>query len=359
MIPRGTPICRVDRFGTAPAVGRSVPSAGTPIGSVVVVHVLRTILRPGWIVLGVVVIAFAAACFMLLAPWQLGKNSDTTHRNDLIKKAVATDTVPIDDVAVEGAPFDKNTEWREVSITGSYLPAKQVLVRLRSAEERPAIEVLTPFAVAGSDRVVLINRGYVRPAQGGAGVDVPAPPQGRVTIAGRIRASEGTSPGRGAHQEGGTLAVYTIDPVEVGAATSLAFDPFYVQLSGGQPGSLGVIALPQLDSGPYLSYGLQWLAFGIMAPLGLGYFIWSEVTHRRRAREAVEQSATPDDEPDTTRPRTSSKRARTRADLQRASSGAATTAMSQATDAAGIGHGPDTAHSEAAVREKLSRRYGG
>ncbi len=97
MIPRGTPICRVDRFGTAPAVGRSVPSAGTPIGSVVVVHVLRTILRPGWIVLGVVVIAFAAACFMLLAPWQLGKNSDTTHRNDLIKKAVATDTVPIDD----------------------------------------------------------------------------------------------------------------------------------------------------------------------------------------------------------------------------------------------------------------------
>ena len=66
MIPRGTPICRVDRFGTAPAVGRSVPSAGTPIGSVVVVHVLRTILRPGWIVLGVVVIAFAAACFMLL-----------------------------------------------------------------------------------------------------------------------------------------------------------------------------------------------------------------------------------------------------------------------------------------------------
>ncbi|MBD0022554.1 hypothetical protein GII33_13865 [Gordonia pseudamarae] len=319
-------------------------------------HVLRTFLRPGWLVLGVVVIAFAAACFMLLAPWQLGKNSNTEHRNDLIKQAVATDAVPLDEVARAGAPFDKDTEWRAVTVTGNYLPGKQVLVRLRSAEERPAIEVLTPFAVAGSDRVVLVNRGYVRPEQTRAVTDVPAAPSGRTTITGRIRASEGTSPGRGAHQEAGAPAVYTIDPAEVGAAAALTFDPFYLQLSAGMPGSLGTIALPQLDSGPYLSYGLQWLAFGIMAPLGLGYFIWSELKHRRRAAAPVSgDSGDSGDDPE----RVASKRARARADMRRAASGAEVPADAHTGESTGIGHGPDTQHSAAAVREKLSRRYGG
>src|SRR5699024_1286227 len=60
----------------------------------------------------------------------------------------------------------------------------------------------------------------------------------------------------------------------------------YIQLDDDQPGGLGAIPLPNLDSGPYLSYGLQWLTFGIMAPLGAGYFIWSEIRERRRRSPA-------------------------------------------------------------------------
>ena len=93
-----------------------------------------------------------------------------------------------------------------------------------------------------------------------------------------------------------------------------------------------------------------------MAPLGLGYFIWSEVTHRRRTKEAAEQNDVPADAPPA---RASSKRAQARADLQRASSGSAVAVTTRTSDAAGIGHGPDTTSSEAAVRDKLSRRYGG
>ena len=33
------------------------------------------LLRPGWIALALVVIAFTYLCFMVLAPWQLGKNT--------------------------------------------------------------------------------------------------------------------------------------------------------------------------------------------------------------------------------------------------------------------------------------------
>lgn len=61
----------------------------------------------------------------------------------------------------------------------------------------------------------------------------------------------------------------------------------YLQLSEGQPGGLGAIPLPQLDAGPFLSYGIQWIAFGILAPIGLGYFVFSEIRQRRAAAAAV------------------------------------------------------------------------
>ena len=60
-----------------------------------------------------------------------------------------------------------------------------------------------------------------------------------------------------------------------------------------QPGGLGALPLPQLDAGPFLSYGIQWIAFGIVAPLGLGYFIYSEMRTRRQeaARKADQQAS--------------------------------------------------------------------
>ena len=59
----------------------------------------------------------------------------------------------------------------------------------------------------------------------------------------------------------------------------------FLQLDADQPGVANPIPLPQLSSGPYLSYGIQWIAFGILAPLGLAYFVWAEVRERRRVRE--------------------------------------------------------------------------
>ncbi|MGV9480754.1 SURF1 family cytochrome oxidase biogenesis protein [Gordonia aichiensis] len=341
-------------------------------------RVLRTFLRPGWIALAVVVVAFAALCFSILAPWQLGKNSRTSERNHLIEQAVSIAPVPLASVSPPGTGFRSDTEWREVHITGTFLTDKQALVRLRSVNERPAVEVLTPFRVTGSDRVLVVDRGYVRPEQGQTPV-VPAPPQGEVTIDGRIRAGEGTTPGRGAADVDGALSMYTIDPAELSRATSTAMDPFYIQISPNQPGALGEIPLPQLDSGPYLSYGLQWLAFGIMAPLGAGYFIYAEVKQRRRARgvanaagttSAEDTTATVDETSGAARSGTpvasshavavvgsdrATRRKRLRAELR----GDSVVDDAEHSDTSRIGFGPDTEHAPDDVRDKLTQRYGG
>ena len=58
-----------------------------------------------------------------------------------------------------------------------------------------------------------------------------------------------------------------------------------------QPGGLGIIGLPRLDAGPFLSYGIQWIAFGIVAPILLGYFLYAEVRQRRREKAAAADAA--------------------------------------------------------------------
>lgn len=242
---------------------------------------LKFLLRPGWFALAAVVALFAYLCFSVLAPWQLGKNSSTSHRNDLINQSVSAEPVPIADI-LSGNGFSGDDEWRRVVATGEYQADKEVLVRLRSIKEQPAYEVITPFVLRDGP-TVLVNRGFVLPVQGTQPPPIDAAPSGEVTLDARVRQAEGTS--REPIEEAGHIQVYNINPAQIGGALSVAPVEGYLQLDADQPGGLGVIELPQTDSGPYLSYGLQWLAFGIMAPLGLAYFVRAEWRERRKANQ--------------------------------------------------------------------------
>lgn len=257
-------------------------------------------MRPGWLVLAAVVIGFAYMCFAVLAPWQLGKNTRTSERNTLLEQSIDADAVPIDTLIGGAAPTAQD-EWRKVVATGSYVPDSDVLVRLRSVEDAPAYEVLTPLLL-DDGQTMLVNRGYVRPVQGTQAPPIPAAPTGPVTVEGRIRMSEGTVPGKEPFTEAGTEQVYFIDSGQIGQFIGTDLVPGYLQLDDAQPGGLGTIPLPQLDAGPYLSYGLQWLAFGIMAPLGLAYFVRAELRERRKARAATTTAAAATPAPPTPAP---------------------------------------------------------
>lgn len=244
---------------------------------------LKFLLRPGWLVLAVIVAGFAYMCFTVLAPWQLGKNTSTEHRNQLIEQSVSADPVPVESILPTSGPLADDDEWRQVTASGRYLPDTDVLIRLRSVEAAPAYEVLTAFELTDG-RVVLVNRGYERPIEGTRAPQIEPAPTGPVTITARTRQSEGTVPGKDPLVEDGLRQVYFIDAPQIGTTLGLAPADLYLQLAGDQPGSLNPIPLPQLDAGPYLSYGLQWLAFGIMAPLGLLYFARAEIKERRRSK---------------------------------------------------------------------------
>jgi cytochrome oxidase assembly protein ShyY1 len=254
---------------------------------------LAFLLRPSWLVLFVVVLAFAYLCFTVLAPWQLGKNTKTSRENDQISHSVTAEPVPVTTLLPQQDSSAPDEQWRRVTATGKYLPDAQVLARLRSVEGEPAFEVLVPFAVKNGP-TVLVNRGYVRPEGGSKVPAIPAPPTQEVTITARLRDSEGLVQGKEPFRQDGAQQVYSINTEQIAAVTGVPLTGAYLQVVEDQPGGLGVMGLPNLDAGPFLSYGIQWIAFGIIAPIGLGYFIRAEIQQRRRekvAKEAVRPDA--------------------------------------------------------------------
>ena len=92
---------------------------------------MKFLLRPGWIALVVAVIGFAAAAFTLLAPWQFGLEAQREAQQHAIDVASATAPVPLEELVPPGEAVASDDEWRQVTVTGTYLPDGEGLVRLR------------------------------------------------------------------------------------------------------------------------------------------------------------------------------------------------------------------------------------
>ena len=64
---------------------------------------LKTFLKPGWVLLLLFVVAFSYLAFTVLAPWQLGKDDDIVERNELITHAYEADPQPVEDLVDDTA----------------------------------------------------------------------------------------------------------------------------------------------------------------------------------------------------------------------------------------------------------------
>lgn len=246
----------------------------------------RTFFKPGWVITAVIIIVFSYFAITVLAPWQLGKHEFKSEQNTQIRTALRTDPVPVDKV-FSGDTLPAEGAWRQVSATGAYEPDKEVVLRMRSVNGNPVFQVLTVFR-ADDGQAYLVNRGFVPQEKNSGTPSIPAAPSGTVTIEGNALPGEADS-GRQPHADDAHQYVLDINLPQISSLTDTELADGYIQLADKQPGVLNAIPLPKLDGGPYLSYGLQWIAMGIGAPLALLYFIRMEMKERRRDEEEQEE----------------------------------------------------------------------
>ncbi len=238
---------------------------------------LRFLVTPRWIALIIAAISFTLACYFFLAPWQFDRNAEQSAQNKAISAALAADPVAIDRLMSTEAQPPDDAIWHTVTATGSFDPDGQAYIRLRHDNDGgPAFEVVVPFVTAAGP-TVLVDRGYVPFQSVQAGAALPALPEGTVTVHGRIKADQidpkhrpavSAPDGRNEYTAAASTIIDTDTPVYRG----------YLQLEPHSPGVIEAIALPEQDSGPFFSYAIQWLSFGAIAVIGLGYFIYREFT---------------------------------------------------------------------------------
>ncbi|OFM30273.1 SURF1 family protein [Corynebacterium sp. HMSC072A02] len=242
---------------------------------------LKTFLKPGWVLSLIFIVAFSYLSFTVLAPWQLNKDAQIVERNHLIEEAYDADPQPVTEVFSDDGSLHK--EWERVELTGHYLSEDEVLLRLRPVESAPGFQSLVPFETE-SGETFLVNRGWMPTDEGNSVPHIDPAPTDKVTIVAMARYDERKHTSAPIEEQGYTQ-VYSINTEQIAELVDVPLAHDYLQLSPEQPGELHALPVPKLDRGNHLSYGYQWIAFGVMAPLGFAYFVWSEIRERRRARD--------------------------------------------------------------------------
>ncbi len=262
---------------------------------------MRFLLRPGWLALIAVVVGFVIACYALLAPWQFGREDAREAQQRAIDTSYTAAPVPFADLVPPGAGVGPDVAWQRVEVSGTFVPDAEALVRLRVVDGRPAVEVLTPLRT-DDGRVLTVDRGSVATGDGRGVPEFASAPAGPVTLVGWLRTDETDPQARPAFTAQGYRQVYAADSRALGAATGLDLVPGHLQLAAGQPGVLTPLAVaPSTGGAPFtnLSYALQWLTFGAIALVALGYFIRLEVLQRRSgSRASIRAALAGDDDTD-------------------------------------------------------------
>jgi cytochrome oxidase assembly protein ShyY1 len=242
------------------------------------------------------VIVFAVACG-LLSWWQWSRRAEAVAEIDKIEANYDAPPAPLDTLVTDLDGADESVEWRPVELTGEYLGDEQLLVRNRPRDSTAGFEVLVPFRLADGT-VFVVDRGWVPAATLEAPAAVPVPPEGTVTVVVRLKPGEPEIPGRSAPD--GQLATVRLQDVAdlVGAPT---YTGMYGLLASEDPAPAEspLAALrPVEDEGPHLSYALQWIAFGILAFIGLVWAVRRErviaaggVIPKRAERDAEVEDA--------------------------------------------------------------------
>jgi cytochrome oxidase assembly protein ShyY1 len=296
--------------------GLRAPASGREGGTGSVDAVLRVLLTRRWIVLTVVFVAMVLVMYRL-GLWQFHRYQQTNKDNHRISLAVHAPPVAIETLTRPGAKVPESERYRPVTVSGTYDPAHQFVVRRRTnSDGEIGFFLITPL-VTSDGKAVLVNRGWVAPNNddGAAFPALPKTPRGTVTLTGRLQPDE-TSALSGIRNVSGLppRQYMLISSREQAANLPEPVLGGYLELVSAKPpltraDSAQLVAGPDSDSqstsdeaivgkGVHLPYAIQWWLFAAMVPVGWGVLLRQDLKDRRKKAAAAKSAAAAPAEPE-------------------------------------------------------------
>jgi len=219
--------------------------------------------------------AAGIALTLALGQWQVGRaqyKEGLQSRYDLLGRQ------PVVSLGAGAADRD-NLLLRRVEVRGTYAPKYTVFVDNRIYKHQPGFYVATPLRIAGSDRYVLVNRGWIAGPRDRSLPQV-ATPEGEQLVQGiAVAWSERYLELSTKVAEGNVWQNLVYERYR--QATGLEMQPFVLQQThGADDGLVREWNRPDLGRNTHLAYAFQWYA------LSLAIFVYYLVTHVKRITPA-------------------------------------------------------------------------
>lgn len=237
--------------------------------------------RPAW--WSVLLTVAGALLFVRLGVWQLHRADE---KEALLRRYATSATAPLQDFA-EVALAPPATSYPRVRIQGRYLADRIYLLDNPRHDARGGVEAYAPFRLRGSDRLLLVDLGFLPGNGTDTAPQVPALPTDEMTLQGLYVPPPGVALKMGgdalAQQHQWPKKTIYLDPAQVASDLERPLYPRVLSLDP-DPAAIYVrkrtLDFSAMPPSRHRAYAFQWFTFAVAAVVIL------LVLHRKRRPRA-------------------------------------------------------------------------
>jgi surfeit locus 1 family protein len=229
-------------------------------------------------------LVIAAVIVMIrLGLWQLDRLDQRRAFNARVEEQLAQSALEISEENLRADLY--NMEYREAIVLGEYDHDRQVVLRNQDWQGRLGVHLLTPLIIQGSDRAIMVNRGWIPYEDFEAGKLSKFDESGLVEVNGVIRRSQ-TKPRIGGRADQipaeGEPPLQAWNWINVGGiAGQLPYELLPVYLQGSPEPSRDQMPYRtqlelDLSEGSHLGYAFQWFTFALILAIGYPIYVSRE-----------------------------------------------------------------------------------
>ena len=218
----------------------------------------------------VALFVFILFCVLVrLGIWQLSRAQEKIDLQNTYTEQGEDFAVPIEDVGMSGLENDALTiQNLHVSLTGEFQNDRNLFLIYQTYEDALGYEIVTPFRLESSDKLVLVSRGWTLASTYDQVKEKVKPVPGKLTVTGQLYVPTVKEAARSNEVDftghAWPLEVRYLNDLELAPLFGESLFPYPVRLDEGQPG-LFVRHWPvvMVDTSRNFSYALQWFAMAI------------------------------------------------------------------------------------------------